>query len=156
METSENLSFSDVFRGYRKTLVEWIGLIITMEISKWIYYQPQWERSKNKHLWRFTDIMLIETSCLYADRDIIQMLLAVALIHISIFILRQFLYLLHLCPYLHLDNFYCICVICFSFSSPFSLRLKLQSYKLKKHWNVAYVFQKYPENFAFQLFIILK
>ena len=153
METSENLSFSDVFRGYRKTLVEWIGLIITMEISKWIYYQPQWERSKNKHLWRFTDIMLIETSCLYADRDIIQMLLAVALIHISIFILRQFLYLLHLCPYLHLDRFLLhLCDLFFIFISIF---MKVKVIQIEKALtNVAYVFQKYPENFAFKLFII--
>ena len=34
--------------------------------------------------------------------------------------------------------------------------LKVESCKLKKHWQmIAYVFQKYPENFAFQLFIIL-
>ena len=31
--------------------------------------------------------------------------------------------------------------------------LKVQSCKLKKHWwMIAYVFQKYPENFAFQQF----
>ena len=35
--------------------------------------------------------------------------------------------------------------------------LKAQSCKLKKHWQmIAYVFQKYPENFAFQLYIILQ
>ena len=34
--------------------------------------------------------------------------------------------------------------------------LKVQSCKLKKHWKmIAYVFQKYLGNFAFQLFIIL-
>ena len=37
-----------------------------------------------------------------------------------------------------------------------SIDLKVQSFKLKKHWQmIAYVLQKYPENFAFQLFIIL-
>ena len=35
--------------------------------------------------------------------------------------------------------------------------LKVQSRKLKKHWQmIAYVFQKHPENFALQLFIILQ
>ena len=37
-----------------------------------------------------------------------------------------------------------------------SIDLKVQSFKLKKHWQtIAYLLQKYPENFAFQLFIIL-
>ena len=32
---------------------------------------------------------------------------------------------------------------------------KVESFKLKKHWQmIAYVFQKYPENFAFQPFLI--
>ena len=35
--------------------------------------------------------------------------------------------------------------------------LKVQSWKLRKQWYiVASVYQKYPENFAFQLFIILQ
>ena len=34
--------------------------------------------------------------------------------------------------------------------------LEVQLCKLKKHWYmIAYVFQKYPKNFTFQLFIIL-
>ena len=37
------------------------------------------------------------------------------------------------------------------------LRLKVQPWKLKNHWYIiADVIQKYPENFAFQLFIILQ
>ena len=39
----------------------------------------------------------------------------------------------------------------------FMLTLEVQSSKLKKHrYMMAYVFQKYPENFPFQLFIILQ
>ena len=35
--------------------------------------------------------------------------------------------------------------------------LKVKSCKLKRYWKmIAYVFHKYPENFAFQLFIILQ
>ena len=35
--------------------------------------------------------------------------------------------------------------------------LKVQLCKLKKHWQmVAYMFQKYPEIFTYQLFIILQ
>ena len=35
--------------------------------------------------------------------------------------------------------------------------LKVQSWKSQKHWQmIAYVFRKYAENFAVQLFVILK
>ena len=38
----------------------------------------------------------------------------------------------------------------------FFITVMVQSFKLKTHEEViAYMFQKYPENFAFQLFIIL-
>ena len=45
--------------------------------------------------------------------------------------------------------------LCVTFSE--SKTLKVQSCKLKKHWwMIAYMLQKCPENFAFQLFIILQ
>ena len=38
----------------------------------------------------------------------------------------------------------------------YDIYLKVQSCKLKKHWMITYVFQKYPENFTFQLIIIFQ
>ena len=75
-------------------------------------------------------------------------LLRCCLIHISIIIVRHFLYLLYLCPWLDLGLFMSyLCDLFFSFSSSFSLWLIVRSHEYRHICSLVY-FSEYVQLFS--------